>query len=347
MVQIKIGDFDVGSRPYIIAEIGNNHLGDIDLAHKTLDAAANSGVNAVKFQMFNADELVSETEPLLNHVKDPEVATQRQRFKKMELTREEFTRLYEHAKAREVDFLCTPFGLESAEFLDALVPAFKIASGDVTNTLLINDLISRGKPILISTGLCTQSEVDLLVSKLPSNRTVLLHCISSYPTPDEDVCLSLIPYYIDRYALPIGFSDHTSDLIAPIASVALGSVVIEKHFILDRALPGGDRHLSLVESEMTQLVKDCHRMHEMIGDTPRSIRPTEEYGRVKLRRSPYTKRDVKANELLDPRDIVFMRPSESTAFAIDDILSAESVRATSDIPAGTPISPEKFVLKKF
>jgi len=344
MTKIVIDDFEIGSRPYLIAEIGNNHLGDVELAHKTLDAAIDAGVDAVKFQMFNPRELVSASEPLLKHIADQTYRTQRERFQKMVLAPEVFAQLAAHAKDRKVDFLCTPFDLESAEFLDDLVPAFKIASGDVTNSQLVATLIGKGKPIMISTGLCTQAEVDDLVAKLPKDRTILFHCISSYPTPDEDACLSLIPFYKAKYGIPIGYSDHTCDLLAPVASVALGAVVVEKHFILDRALPGGDRQLSLVGSEMAQLVKDIRRMHAMIGDTPRTVRPSEQYGRARLRRSPYTRRPVRAGEILSVEDIAFMRPAIESAYSIEQIVSAGIITAIVDQPADSPVGTEYFNL---
>ena len=344
MANIKISDFEIGSRPYIIAEIGNNHLGNAELAHKTLDAAIDAGVDAVKFQMFTPSELVTASEPLLQHVPDPVCKTQRERFQKMELKPEIFAQLATHAKDRKVDFLCTPFDLGSADFLDDFVPAFKIASGDVTNSQLVDNLVARGKPIMISTGLCTQDEVDVLVAKLPADRTILFHCISSYPTPDEDACLSLIPFYKARYGLPVGYSDHTSDLIAPVAAIALGAVAVEKHFILDRALPGGDRQLSLTGTEMAQLVSDARRAHAMIGTTPRVVRPSEQYGRVRLRRSPYTRRAVREGELISVDDIVFMRPLVETAFSIEQVTAAGQLRVMADRPVDTPIDPLNFKL---
>lgn len=344
MGNIKIGDFEIGSRPYIIAEIGNNHLGNAELAHKTLDAAIDAGVDAVKFQMFKSSELVSASEPLLKHVPDPACKTQRERFQKMELKPEVFAQLAQHAKDRKIDFLCTPFDLDSADFLDEFVPAFKIASGDATNSQLIDNLVARGKPIMISTGLCTQDEVDALVAKLPAERTILFHCISSYPTPDEDACLSLIPFYKARYGLPVGYSDHTCDLMAPVASVALGAVAVEKHFILDRALPGGDRQLSLNGAEMAQLVSDARRMHMMLGDTPRIVRPCEQYGLTRLRRSPYVRRAVKAGESIGVDDIVFMRPAVETAFPIEKIMAAGRVRVLVDQPADSLVDPRYFEL---
>lgn len=339
---MKIGDFSVGTRPYVIAEIGNNHLGDIDLAHRTLDAAIDAGVDAVKFQLFKPDELVAASEPLLKHVPDKTCSTQRERFRRMCLKPEDFTVLAEHARKRNTTFLCTPFDLASADFLDPLVPAFKIASGDATNFQLIDHVVRKGKPVMVSTGCCTQDEVDALVRKLPKDRTLLFHCVGSYPTPDEDVCLSLISYYTQRYGIPVGYSDHTCDLLAPVGAVAAGALAIEKHFILDRSLPGGDRELSLTGLEMAQLVKDARRAFAMVGVTPREVRPSEKYGRLKLRRSPYTRRPVSAGEILNMDDIVFLRPVVEGAYSLDAIVAASRITALRDLPAETLIDRSSF-----
>lgn len=339
---MKIGDFVVGTRPYVIAEIGNNHLGDIDLAHRTLDAAIEAGVDAVKFQMFKPSELVAASEPLLKHIPDKTYTTQRERFKRMCLGPEEFSQLAAHAKEKNITFLCTPFDLASADYLDALVPAFKIASGDATNNQLIDHVVRKGKPVMVSTGLCTQDEVDALVARLPKERSILFHCIGSYPTPDRDVCLSLIPFYRQRYGIPVGYSDHTCDLLAPSGAIAVGAMAIEKHFILDRTLPGGDRELSLTGPEMAQLVKGVHRTFDMVGDTPRTVRPSEQYGREKLRRSPYTRKPVRAGDVLSIDDVVFMRPVVQTAYPLDAIVAAGRIVATRDLAAEAPIVPEHF-----
>lgn len=341
---MNIGDFNIGIRPYVIAEIGNNHLGDPELAHRTLDAAVEAGVDAVKFQMFNPTQLVIAAETVLKHVPDKTYSTQRERFSRMCLDRDTFSSLARHAAARKVAFLCTPFDRESADFLNPLVPVFKIASGDATNYQLIDHVVDKGKPMLVSTGLCTQQEVDFLVKRLPKDRTLLFHCVGAYPTPDKDACLSLIPYYKSRYGIPIGYSDHTCDLIAPVGAVAVGALAIEKHFILDRSLPGGDRELSLTGPEMMRLVQDTRRVFEMLGDTPRSVRASEVYGREKLRRSPYTRRPVNAGEKLMADDIVFLRPAVDQAFAQEAVMAAKEIIAISDQPAETPLRPQHFRL---
>ncbi|WIM05105.1 MAG: N-acetylneuraminate synthase family protein [Candidatus Nitricoxidivorans perseverans] len=335
----------IANVPFVIAEVGNNHLGDPELAHRTLDAAADAGVDAVKFQLFDPDELVASTEPVLSHVPDNRFATQRERFRHMVLGREHFIALVEHARMRNVMFLCTPFDRESADFLAPLVPAFKIASGDASNFQLLDHVASMGKPMFVSTGCCTQDEVDWLVGRMPKDRLVIFHCVGSYPTPDAEASMSMIPYYASRYGVPVGYSDHTKDQLAPLLAVALGVVAIEKHFILDRSIPGGDRALSLTGPEMANLVSELRRARLMLGESSqRTILACERYGREKLRRSPYARHAVKAGEHMQMQDVILLRPEIAGAYSLADLSRHSAVQALRDIGAETPLTPDNSIL---
>lgn len=314
-----LGYFLNSKKPYVIAEVGNNHIGDIEIAIKTIDAALAAGASAVKFQMFNPDELVSGNEPLLKHVPDKSISSQRERFRKMSLSKEEFLELAMYSKKIKIDFLCTPFDRESADFLEPLVPAFKIASGDANNFSLIDYVGKKKKPLFISTGLCTQDEVDILCDKIDKENTILFHCIASYPTADKDVNLSLIPYFKEKYNLSIGFSDHTIDTLASTLAVSLGAVAIEKHFILDKSIPGGDRDLSLTENSLRELISNMERSLKMVGDCPRKVLKSEEYGRVKLRRSVYAKKRIEKGSSIKLNDVKFMRPCEPNGIPMKNI----------------------------
>lgn len=328
-----------GNNVAVIAEIGNNHLGDVELAHKTLDAAVDAGVDAVKFQLYIPELLITGDQPVLAHVPDNTFATQRERFGSMVLLREEFAALAEHAKERGVMFLCTPFDEESADFLDSIVPAFKLASGDSSHFQLIDHVVAKGKPVLASTGLCNQDEVDQLVDHLPNERSMILHCVGAYPTPDEDASLGLIPYYKQRYSIPVGYSDHTPDTLAPLAAVAMGATVIEKHFILDKSLPGGDRALSLDGAQMRAFVDDVRRLEAMSKGGPRQLLPSEVYGRENLRRSPYVKRAAKAGDRLLAEDIVYLRPELGKAYGVTEVMESRGVVLTEDVGAETVLGP--------
>lgn len=324
----------------IIAEVGNNHLGNPELAHKSLDAAADAGVDAIKFQLFNPDCLITADQPVLKHVPDNTFATQRERFASMVLKREDFVRLADHAQDRGVMFLCTPFDEESADFLDPLVPIFKLASGDSSHYRLVDHVVAKGKPVMASTGLCDQGEVDALVARLPKEKATILHCVGSYPTPDKDASLGLIPYYRERYGLPVGYSDHTSDTLAPVSAVAMGAVVIEKHFILDRSLPGGDRALSLDGKGMLAMVQEIRRLEQMLGGGPRQLLACEVYGRENLKRSPYLRRSLPAGATVGLADVTFLRPEVPQAFGIMEILESLGLELMEDVTAETPLGPQ-------
>ncbi|MBF0146492.1 MAG: N-acetylneuraminate synthase family protein [Magnetococcales bacterium] len=337
---IKIGGHVIGEHVFIIAEVGSNHLGNLDMALKTLQAGAEAGVDAVKFQMFNPDQLVTRETPVYKHVPDNRFRTQKERFKHMALSRESFLQLARAAEDLGVQFLCTPFDRESAEFLDPLIDAYKIASGDSSNFALVDYAAAKGKPMIVSTGLCEQAEVDRLVERLPQERTVLLHCVGSYPTPDNQVNLALIPFYRKRYAIPIGYSDHTADILAPLAATALGAVVVEKHFILDRGLAAGDRDLSLVPAEMKRLVDEIRRLEAMWGTVPRRITPAEVYGRSNLRRSPYTLRTGHRGEVFGIEDILFLRPESPVAHSLERLTGSSSLRLLQDLDEEVLLTPE-------
>lgn len=341
---MKIGKFEIGTKTYIVAEIGNNHLGKPELAFKSLEVVAKIGIDAVKFQLFNPDLLVNPKSPVLKHVPNNCYLTQRERFKNMMLSRDVFIELAKRAEKLGVAFLCTPFDLDSVDFLNKLVPAFKIASGDINNIPLLEYIISKGKPILVSSGMCNQQEVDKLVSLLPKDRSVLLHCIGAYPTPDNEVCLSLIPFYSQRYNMFIGYSDHTPDTLAPLSAVALGAVVIEKHFILDKSIPGGDRDLSLDGDEMTKLVRNIRRLESMIGRVPRCVQHSENYARVNLRRCAYARKLIMREDKITMDDIVWLRPVVEEGISYEDFKNNSLLKAKETIYSEEPLTKENVEL---
>jgi len=328
------------NRTLIIAEIGNNHLGKGELAHQHIEAAAEAGVDAVKFQMFQPDRLVTSDMPVYKHVPDRSIKSQRARFEAMSLPIETFASLCRHATEKEMLFLCTPFDEESVDRLYPLVSAYKIASGDATFFPLVDYVKNKGKPMLVSTGLCSQNEVDNLVDRLPKERTILFHCVGAYPTPDQEACLSMIPFYVNRYGLPVGYSDHTPDALAALAAVTLGAVAIEKHFILDRQTPGGDLVVSLTPPEMKGLVQDIRRLEKMLGNSPRTVQPCEIYGRMWLRRSAYNIGLVKEGDILKMQDIVFLRPAVEGAYSPSDLAYDSILCAKGDLLQESPLTPQ-------
>lgn len=305
---MKIGDFEIGSRTFVIAEIGNNHLGRPESAHEMLDAAADSGVDAVKFQLYTPELLVTSDMPVLAHVPKSEATTQRERFSKMRLPDEAYQDLANHAAERGVVFLTTPFDRESVDLLDPFLQAYKIASGEANNYGLIDYIIAKNKPILLSTGMCSEADIDALVDRLPTDRSAILHCIGSYPTPDDQASLAVIARMRDRYRLPIGYSDHTVDTLAPVMAVAMGATVIEKHFLIDPDSPAGDRALSITPQQMSQMVEDIRRVESMLGDGTRTLQPCEEYASRALRKCLYASNSIQEGEAIGEANTILLRP---------------------------------------
>ena len=220
-----IDSFEIGSRTMVIAEVGSNHIGNPELAVKTAVAAAESGADAVKFQMYTAEKLIDGKTPVLKYIAQTH-ATQRERFKSLQLPKEAFVAFARTVKELGLIFLTTPFDEDAVDFLDPLVPAFKIASGDLTNLRLIQRVVSKDKPVLLATGFSPLEEIDWAVSQIPRDRLILLHCVGAYPTPDEEVNLESIRFLRDRYGVPVGISDHSRGILAPVAAAALGAVAI-------------------------------------------------------------------------------------------------------------------------
>lgn len=333
---MKIGDFEIGLRTFVIAEIGNNHLGGSESAHEMLAAAADSGADAVKFQLYTPELLVTSDMPVLAHVPKSDATTQRERFSKMRLPDAAYRDLANHAARLGIVFLTTPFDRESVDLLDPFLEAYKIASGEANNFELIDYIIAKNKPILLSTGMCNEAEVDALVERLPADRSAILHCIGSYPTPDEQASLAVVGRMRQRYALPVGYSDHTMDTLAPIIAVALGATVIEKHFLIDPDSPAGDRALSITPSQMRRMVEDIRRVESMLGDGIRALQPCEEYASKALRKCLYASRGFQEGDVIDGGNTTLLRPAIDGSRAPH--LQVRQLRATQAIGEGEALT---------
>lgn len=303
---------------YVIAEAGVNHNGSLDLALRLIDAAAESGADAVKFQTFRAETLVG---PGVGKAAYQERATgrgdQRQMLKALELTYDEHVTLYERCAARGIEFLSTPFDEESLEFLVGLgMRRIKIASGELTNRPFIELAASTGLPIILSTGMAELSEVAEALDWIRRARPiemkvpgiVLLHCTSNYPTTITDVNLRAMSTMSQAFGLPVGYSDHTAGLeVAPLA-VALGAEVIEKHFTLDRSLPGPDHMASLEVPELRRMIQSIRSASIALGDGLKVPRPAEIAVRELVRRSVAARCDLPEGHVLRREDLTCMRP---------------------------------------
>jgi len=261
-MKTKIGDKLIGEEEpcFIIAEAGVNHNGSIELAKKLIDAAKDAGADAVKFQTFKTENVVVKDAQKAEYQKETTgEGSQYEMIKKLELTEEDFRELADYAKEKDIMFLSSPFDKESVDLLNELdVPAFKVGSGEITNLPLLRYIAKKEKPIILSTGMSTLGEIEEALDVIRSEGVediILLHCVSNYPARIEDVNLRALGTLKQAFKLPVGFSDHTLGITAPIAAVALGACVIEKHFTLDRNLPGPDHKASLEPEELKEMAK--------------------------------------------------------------------------------------------
>lgn len=340
--------------PYIIAEVGLHHDGDIDKALGLVYAAAKAGANAVKFQAVNPETLVSKGAPTYFHQEGQPAQTQREFFSRVKpLTREDYGLLSVYCHRLGVDFLCTPFDVETVAWLDPLVPAFKVASADITNIPLLEAVARTGKPVYLSTGAATIGEVVVaartVFAGLAKGRgntkglwdaVTLLHCVLSYPTPLHDAQLGMIDQMHDQRGSKrglcfnnVGYSDHTLfNLDVLTTAWLLGASVIEKHFTLDKTLPGNDHYHSMDPQDLRALVTKLKELQAMIGDGEKRVLPCEEAARLNARQSWHAARDLAAGHVIVPGDVVLKRPGDGLAASENPIGMALREAVTADCP---------------
>lgn len=316
--RILIGHRWVGQHDpvLVVAEAGVNHNQDFDLARRHIIEAAQAGAGAIKFQHYSADKLVTRTAPIYWKLPTGDGAvTQYETFSKLDgLPREREAELVMIARDHGIVWFSTPFDEESADHLDSLgVPAFKIASGDITLLPFLRHVARKKRPIILSTGASTVGEIEEAVEAIRSEGNddiVLLHCTLSYPTPDEDANLLMIRTLralLPRY--PVGLSDHTYGITAPIVAVALGARVIEKHYTVDKGLPDSPDHkLGVDTGELRMLCESVRRAQAMLGQGAKVPVPIEQPAREGARRSVVARRPIKAGMLIAREDLICKRP---------------------------------------
>lgn len=321
---MRIGSIDLTKEVLIIAEIGNNHEGDIEVAKKMISLAAKSGVQAVKFQTIVPEKLVSSDQT--NRI---------EQLKKFQFSYDQYRDLKSVCDNEGVMFLSTPFDLESATFLNELVPAFKIASGDNAFYPLLSKVAETGKPIILSTGMSTSEDVaksaDVIRNTwkekdINDGLLVLLHCNVSYPTPPEDVNLGAITA-LKEYADLVGYSDHTLGVDAAIASVAFGARVIEKHFTYDKSISTfRDHQLSADPDDLRILVEKVRLVNEMMGTSKKYITKSEAGNAEAVRRSIALARDMKKGEEIGLDDIMWVRPGTGIKPGNEEMVIGKSLK---------------------
>ena len=329
------------SKIYIIAEAGVNHNGSVELAKKLIDVAAKSGVDAVKFQTFLPSEIISKNAPKAAYQLETtdKNESQLEMIKKLMLDEKSYQEILSACRDNNVEFLSTPFDLWAVHFLSdkCNVSKLKISSGEVTNAPLLIEAARTHKPIILSTGMCTLGDIERALGiiafgylndcapksieecfkaynteagqKILKEKVSLLHCTTEYPAPDEEVNLRCIQTLKQAFNLPVGYSDHTRGIGVSVAAVALGAQIIEKHFTLDKNLPGPDHKSSLNPAELNQWVEEIRRVEKALGDGIKRPSPSEKINLPIVRRSLVASRKIQKDELFSIENITVKRPA--------------------------------------
>ncbi len=303
-----------GASCYIIAEAGVNHNGSVELAHKLIDAAADAGAEAVKFQTFQAAKLVTGDAGKAAYQKEATGSgeSQLEMLRKLELPLDAYPEMVSHCRERNIQFISTPFDEESAETLIALgMPVLKIPSGEITNLPFLQFLANKGLPMLVSTGMATLGEIESAVEVIRSagrEEFALLHCVTNYPTPPEEVNLRVMNVLALAFGVPVGYSDHTQGIEIPLAAAALGACVIEKHFTLDRAMQGPDHKASLNPAELNAMVRGIRIVKASLGDGIKKPGAVELENAALVRRSLVAACDIPAGAVVSPEMVAIKRP---------------------------------------
>lgn len=302
----------------IIAEAGVNHNGDMSVAKKLIDAAVDAGVDYVKFQSFKASKLVSpnakKAEYQIKNIGDDDIS-QFGMLKKLELSHDDHIELMSYCKLKKIKFFSTAFDTQGVKYLDDLgLDLFKIPSGEITNFPYLRAIAQTGKPVILSTGMSTIKDISdaLDVFKrygLDRKEIIILHCNTEYPTPMNDVNLKAMLTIGDTFKVHIGYSDHTLGIEVPIAAVAMGASVIEKHFTLDKTLPGPDHAASLEPGELKAMVKSIRNIEAAIsGDGLKKPSESEMKNIAIVRKSIHILKSLKAGDIISEDDICALRP---------------------------------------
>jgi N-acetylneuraminate synthase len=330
---------------YVIAEAGVNHNGSMELARDLIEVAAEAGADAIKFQTFRSEELVAEGAPKADYQTETTDAEESQveMLRRLELSPEQHHTIAEHCADQDLQFLSTPFDDQSAKFLvdEFNVPRIKIGSGELTNGPLLLDIARLGRPVILSTGMGTLGEVERALSVLAygyisdedqptseelerafastegqnalENNVTLLHCVTEYPAPVDATNLRVMDTLREAFGLPMGLSDHTEGIAVPIAAVARGATLIEKHFTLDRSLPGPDHEASLEPDELHDTVQGIRTAEAALGTARKAPTDPEWKNRSVARKSLVATQTIEEGEKLTPENLGVKRPGDGTS----------------------------------
>ena len=327
-----------GEPPFIIAEIGSNHNGDMKLCKKLIDSAKQCGADAVKFQSWSKSSLISRAE----YQRNTNYADKKKHFgsleemvEKYQLTAEQHYEVKKYCDKKSITFLSSCFSKEEVDLLNELnVPAFKISSMDVIHTPLLQYVASKNKPIIISTGMATLGEIERAVHTLKNggaSSIALLHCISIYPPAYESINLRNMKMLNRAFDVPVGFSDHSLGTTIPLAAIALGADIIEKHFTLDKKLDGWDHAISADPSELEIIVREGKNIFSALGSSTRFVTESEMEKRKKFRRCIVMSHAMKKGQIISIKDIDFKRPGTGISPNEVDYVIGRSLKRSVDV----------------
>lgn len=331
---------------FIIAEAGVNHNGRLDWAKKLVDTAASAGANAVKFQTFKAENLVTKNAPKADYQVENTGSNESQleMLKKLELPFEFHRVLKDYCFQKDILFLSTPFDFESLEFLDSLdLPFFKVPSGEITNIPFLERIAAKKRPMIVSTGMSTLEEVGQALKAIRgkgNEDVILLHCVSQYPANPREANLRAMLAMKEAFGLPVGYSDHTPGIEVALAAVALGACVIEKHFTLDKTLPGPDHKASLDPRELAEMVRGIRVVESSLGSGKKEPAPCEADTRAVARKSLTAAEAIPAGSVLTEKMIAIKRPGTGLSPALFEQLVGR--RTKQEIAEGELFSMEMF-----
>jgi len=305
-------------KPFVIAEAGVNHNGDINLAKKLIDVASKLGVDAIKFQTYKTESLVTKEAGIAKYQENNlgTKVSQQEMLKKLELSDKDFEELKKYCDSKDVLFLSTPHTTDAVDFLDHLVPAYKIGSGDLNNLPLLREVAKKNKPIILSTGMSFLKEVKLAVKAITdiNQQLIILHCTSLYPCPLKDVNLAAMLTLMNEFDYPVGYSDHTLGIEVPLMAVSLGAVMIEKHFTIDRNMPGPDHKASATPEEIKSLIIRIREgdleepTAEVLGTDKKKPTDKELDSKKVVRKSIVSKRAMEKGHIITTSDLIIKRP---------------------------------------
>jgi N,N'-diacetyllegionaminate synthase len=319
----------------IIAEAGVNHNGDIGMACALIDAASAAGADLVKFQTFDADRLVTRNARKADYQMKMTATDESQRdmLKRLELSPAMHEKLIAHAAKRGIEFFSTAFDLDSLDYLLGLgMSRIKVPSGELTNLPYLRKVGSTGNPVILSTGMANLGEIEAALAALeaagtPRRQITVLHCSTEYPAPMAEVNLQAMPVMARAFGVQVGYSDHTEGIEVAIAAVAMGASVIEKHFTLDRALPGPDHRASIEPDELARMVRSIRNIELALGDGVKRPSASEEKNRLVARKSLFAACAIAKGELFSEQNLVAKRPGTGISpMRLDELLGRAAAR---------------------